>query len=68
MYISTLLSYIEGMGGEFPIRAVFPDGEVDIHQFGDVRSQAKRDRMPKGKEELYIERRDEGGNSLTASR
>ena len=60
MYISTLRSYIEAMGGALHIRAVFPDGEVQIHQFGDVRSEAKGDRMPKGKEELYIERRDEG--------
>lgn len=60
MYISTLRSYIEAMGGALHIRAVFPDGEVHIRQFGDVRSEAKGDRMSKEKEELYIERRDEG--------
>jgi DNA-binding XRE family transcriptional regulator len=32
MYLSTLRSYIEAMGGELSIRAVFPDGEVQIEQ------------------------------------
>ena len=41
MYISTLRSYIEAMGGSLHIRAVFPDGEVQIQQFGDVRSEAQ---------------------------
>lgn len=36
MYISTLRSYIEAMGGSLHIRAVFPDGEVQINQFQDV--------------------------------
>jgi predicted XRE-type DNA-binding protein len=30
MYLSTLRSYVEAMGGELEIRAVFPDGEVKI--------------------------------------
>jgi len=30
MYLSTLRSYIEAMGGVLEIRAVFPDGEVQI--------------------------------------
>jgi hypothetical protein len=60
MYISTLRSYIEAMGGALHIRAVFPDGEVRIQQFGDVRNEAKGEEMPKGKEELFIERREEG--------
>jgi transcriptional regulator len=30
MYISTLRSYVEAMGGTLEIRAVFPDGEVKI--------------------------------------
>lgn len=36
MYISTLRSYIEAMGGELQIVAHFPDGDVMINQFGDV--------------------------------
>jgi DNA-binding XRE family transcriptional regulator len=30
MYLSTLRSYVEAMGGSLEIRAVFPDGEVKI--------------------------------------
>ena len=30
MYLSTLRSYVEAMGGELEIRAVFPDGDVKI--------------------------------------
>ena len=30
MYLSTLRSYIEAMGGSLEIRAVFPDGAVQI--------------------------------------
>jgi len=36
MYISTLRSYIEAMGGELDIIAKFPDGEVHINQFKDI--------------------------------
>ncbi len=37
MYISTLRSYIEAMGGQLDIVARFPDGEVHINQFEDIR-------------------------------
>jgi DNA-binding transcriptional regulator YiaG len=33
MYVSTLRSYIKAMGGDLQIKAVFPDGEVQIEQF-----------------------------------
>ena len=33
MYISTLRSYVEAMGGELEITAKFPQGEVKIKQF-----------------------------------
>ena len=33
MYVSTLLHFIEAMGGQLEIRAVFPDGDVRITQF-----------------------------------
>ncbi|MCE3238756.1 MAG: helix-turn-helix binding protein [Gammaproteobacteria bacterium] len=44
MYISTLRSYIEAMGGELDIIARFPDGEMHINQFKDIDSDDKRDR------------------------
>ena len=39
LYISTLRSYIEAMGGEFEIIARFPDGAVRINQFSDVENR-----------------------------
>jgi ribosome-binding protein aMBF1 (putative translation factor) len=42
MYISTLRSYIEAMGGELDIVARFPDGEVHINQFKDIDDSSKR--------------------------
>lgn len=40
MYISTLSSVIEAMGGSLSIRAKFPDGEVEINQFKKIRKPA----------------------------
>jgi ribosome-binding protein aMBF1 (putative translation factor) len=37
MYISTLRSYIEAMGGELDIIARFPEGEVHVTQFSEIR-------------------------------
>ena len=36
MYVSTLRSYVEAMGGRLEISAVFPDGKVHINQFAAV--------------------------------
>jgi hypothetical protein len=36
MYVSTLRSFIQAMGGELQIKAVFPEGEVEIEQFENV--------------------------------
>jgi ribosome-binding protein aMBF1 (putative translation factor) len=36
MYISTLRSYIEAMGGQLKIVAHFPDGDVVINQFHEL--------------------------------
>jgi DNA-binding Xre family transcriptional regulator len=33
MYVSTLRSFVQAMGGELEIRAIFPDGVVKIEQF-----------------------------------
>jgi len=37
MYISTLRSYIEAMGGHLDIIARFPEGNVYITQFSDIK-------------------------------
>lgn len=34
--VSTLVEYVEALGGHLEIRAVFPDREVRISQFEDV--------------------------------
>ena len=36
MYVSSLRSYIEAMGGKLEILALFPDGEVRIDQFEQI--------------------------------
>jgi len=36
MYISTLRSYVEAMGGTLDIVAEFPDGKVRITQFTEI--------------------------------
>lgn len=37
VYVSTLASYIQAMGGRLEIRAIFPEGEtVKINQFEDL--------------------------------
>jgi hypothetical protein len=36
MYLSTLRSHIEAMGGELDIIARFPDGSVKISNFADL--------------------------------
>ena len=36
MYVSTLRSFIQAMGGQLQIKAVFPEGEVEIGQFKDA--------------------------------
>lgn len=40
MYISTLRSHIEAMGGELEVVAKFPDGAIKISNFGDIGSSA----------------------------
>jgi len=36
MYISTLRSYIQAMGGELQIIAHFPEGDISIRQFQEI--------------------------------
>lgn len=41
MYVSTLRSYIQAMGGQLQIKAIFPEGEVEIGQFRDLAAPAE---------------------------
>jgi len=36
MYLSTLRSYVEALGGSLELRAVFPEGIVDIRKLGEI--------------------------------
>ena len=36
MYVSTLRNFIQAMGGQLQVRAIFPEGEVQIDQFENV--------------------------------
>ncbi|MFI8480863.1 XRE family transcriptional regulator [Pseudomonas sp. NPDC078700] len=40
MYISTLRSHIEAMGGQLEVVARFPDGAVKITNFSDIESDS----------------------------
>jgi DNA-binding XRE family transcriptional regulator len=40
MYLSTLRSHIEAMGGQLEVVARFPDGAVKISNFSDLESNA----------------------------
>ena len=42
MYLSTLRSHIEAMGGELEVIARFPDGSVKISNFSDLDKAAGR--------------------------
>ena len=46
MYVSTLRSYVEAMGGRLDIRAIFPEGEVVLDQFGEEQVPRKRSAAP----------------------
>ncbi len=41
MYISSLRSYIEAMGGQLDIIARFPEGDVHITQFKEIENNHK---------------------------
>jgi DNA-binding Xre family transcriptional regulator len=36
MYVSTLRSFVQAMGGDLEIRAIFPEGAVRIEQFATL--------------------------------
>ena len=40
MYLSTLRSYVEAMGGHLDIRAVFPSGEIMLEHLSDAEKEA----------------------------
>ena len=50
MFVSTLRNYVRAIGGDLQIRAVFPEGDVLIDQFGTLnRSDNSRAPAPQSK-------------------
>jgi transcriptional regulator with XRE-family HTH domain len=43
MYVSTLRNFIQAMGGQLQVKAVFPEGEVQIDQFENLAEPATED-------------------------
>lgn len=41
LYLSTLRSYVEAMGGELQLRAVFPDGQAALFSPGEILESAR---------------------------
>ena len=48
MYLSTLRSYVEAMGGRLDLRAVFPSGEIMLDFIGD-KAPMIQERPPSGR-------------------
>jgi transcriptional regulator with XRE-family HTH domain len=47
MYISTLRNFIEAMGGQLEIKAVFPDGAVCIRQIKELKKETAVVKKPR---------------------
>jgi transcriptional regulator with XRE-family HTH domain len=43
MYVSTLRNFIQAMGGQLQVKAVFPEGEVEIDQFENLAGPKETD-------------------------
>ena len=46
LFISTLRSYIEAMGGRLELRAIFPDGEVTIRTLEEIEGDSAAPTRP----------------------
>lgn len=49
MYLSTMRRFVEAMGGELEIRARFPEGVVEIDQFGAIPAAPEDDAASAGR-------------------
>ena len=47
MYLSTLRSYVQAMGGNLEIKAVFPEGEILLENIGDISPESTNAVVPK---------------------
>ena len=46
LYLSTLRSYVEALGGQLQLLAVFPDATVVISKLGELEDEATEEREP----------------------
>ena len=46
LFISTLRSYIEAMGGRLELRAIFPDGDVTIRTLEEIEGDSEPSTKP----------------------
>ena len=57
MYLSTLRSYVEAMGGSLEVRAVFPEGEILLDHLGsEIALLPPSKRSPARKSERRLKR------------
>jgi len=56
MYLSTLRSYVEAMGGHLDLRAVFPSGEIVLEVLGDAVPQPRKTTMRKTRPQMVDQR------------
>ena len=59
IYISTLRNILTAMGADLKIVASFPEGDVQINQFDEIRSDARCASVAE-KSETYLVRRQSG--------
>src|ERR1700739_3103031 len=60
MFVSTLRNYVRAIGGDLEIRAVFPEGDVLIDQFGGL------DRPASGRRRAHLSK-SEGRQAAAAN-
>lgn len=48
LYVSTLRSYVEAMGGRLELQAVFPDARIPIGSFGSITPERPEDHGANG--------------------
>ena len=54
LYLSTLRSYIEAMGGNLEIRAAFPDMEIVVTQFQQLEPGKRNQRSAEPQEQILV--------------
>lgn len=67
MYVSTLRNFIQAMGGQLQMKAIFPEGEVEIDQFEALAKPQEADLDEVQTQPGTHEPQTEQGSSVSAS-